>query len=155
MDRVEISIAGIVLAAGSSRRMMQPKLVLPWGDTTVIGQVVSVLSQVGIAPIVVVTGAHREQVKAALQGFPVQIVYNPQYQQDEMIYSLQAGMEVLPRNADALLIALGDQPHISAGLVRKLIEAFQDARNAPRTSLAGPSLTLGGVDSPKAPSNAA
>ena len=41
-------IAAIVLAAGLSRRMGRPKLSLPWRDTTVIGQVVSVLSAAGV-----------------------------------------------------------------------------------------------------------
>src|SRR5450759_4986314 len=59
-------IAAVILAAGLSRRMGQPKMALPWGDTTVIGQVVRVLAEVGARPLVVVTGGAAELVGAAL-----------------------------------------------------------------------------------------
>ncbi len=127
MSQIEPHIAGIVLAAGASRRMGQPKLVLPWGQTTVIGRVVSVLHQAGIAPIIVVTGAHRHQVEKALEGFSVMLVYNPWHFQDEMVLSLQVGMRALPQEADGLAIALGDQPQIHTALVRHLMEAFRQS----------------------------
>jgi CTP:molybdopterin cytidylyltransferase MocA len=52
-------IGAVVLAAGRSQRMGQPKLILPWGDTTIIGRVVSVLATAQIDEIVVVTGGRR------------------------------------------------------------------------------------------------
>ena len=48
-------ISGIVLAAGMSSRMGRPKLILPWGDTTVIARVVDALQQGGVDEILVVT----------------------------------------------------------------------------------------------------
>jgi molybdenum cofactor cytidylyltransferase len=64
-------IAAIVLAAGRSKRMGMPKMTLPWGETTVISQVVSILAQSGIEQIVVVTGGASQDVEAALCGLPV------------------------------------------------------------------------------------
>ena len=58
-------IAAVILAAGISTRMREPKMILPWGDTTVIGKVVSVIQQAGIQHIVVVTGGFRQQVEGA------------------------------------------------------------------------------------------
>ncbi len=49
-------VAAIVLAAGLSRRMGNPKMLLPWGKTTVIGRVIAVLEQAGLSEIIVVTG---------------------------------------------------------------------------------------------------
>ena len=57
-------IAAILLAAGESHRMGQPKMLLPWGGTTVLGQVVATFAAAGIEDILVVTGGAREQVES-------------------------------------------------------------------------------------------
>jgi molybdenum cofactor cytidylyltransferase len=123
-------IAAIVLAAGMSRRMGEPKMVLPWGQTTVIGQVVNVLAQSGIDEIVVVTGGARDLVEAALQGFPVRLVLNPRYIEDEMVYSLQAGLFALTEEVEATLVALGDQPQIESGVVQAVLDAYHLSKAA-------------------------
>ena len=58
-------ISAILLAAGQSRRMGRPKLILPWGETTVLGQVVSTFAAAGIEDILVVTGGARDQIEEA------------------------------------------------------------------------------------------
>jgi molybdenum cofactor cytidylyltransferase len=123
-------IAAIVLAAGMSRRMGEPKMVLPWGQTTVIGQVVNVLAQSGIDEIVVVTGGARDLVEAALQGFPARLVLNPRYIEDEMVYSLQAGLFALTEKVEATLVALGDQPQIESGVVQAVLDAYHLSKAA-------------------------
>ena len=70
-------VAAIVLAAGLSTRMGQPKMILPWGNTTVIGRVVQALIDGGLNQILVVTGGASQQVEEALHGMSVQTVYNP------------------------------------------------------------------------------
>ena len=57
-------IAAVVLAAGLSRRMGRPKMTLPWGETTVIGQVVQVLDQAGVDEIVVVDSFSSDRTKS-------------------------------------------------------------------------------------------
>ena len=57
------NISAILLAAGLSSRMGQPKLLLPWGERTVLGQVVATFAAAGIEEIIVVTGGVREQVE--------------------------------------------------------------------------------------------
>jgi molybdenum cofactor cytidylyltransferase len=123
-------IAAVILAAGLSRRMGVPKMVLPWGKTTVIGQVVHVLSDAGIGEIVVVTGGACQQVEAALQDLPVRVVFNPRFAEDPMAYSLQVGLASLPAAVDACLVVLGDQPQIGAQVVRGLVQAYRE-RGAP------------------------
>lgn len=119
-----VGIAAVVLAAGRSQRMGEPKLPLPFGRTTVIGQVVGVLAEAGLAEIVVVTGAAEEPVRSALAGAPVQLVHNPQYEKSEMLTSLQTGIRALTADAKALLVTLGDQPTIEASVVRAVIDAY-------------------------------
>ncbi len=119
-------VAVIVLAAGLSRRMGRPKMVLPWGKTVVIAQVVHVMLMAGVFEIVVVTGGARESTEAALKDLPVRLVFNPRYETDEMIYSLQTGLGALTRAAQATLVALGDQPRIELSVVRAILTAFQE-----------------------------
>ena len=104
------SIYGLVLAAGMSTRMGQPKMVLPWGKTTIIGQVVNTLTAAGISKILVVTGGTQDLVMKALNGAPINFVFNPDFENGEMINSIQAGIRALPDEAQSVLITLGDQP---------------------------------------------
>ncbi len=119
-------IAAIVLAAGLSRRMGQPKLALPWGDTTVIGQVVAVLSAAGVAEIVVVTGGARQELETTLRGTPARLAFNPRFEASEMIDSLQVGLAQLPPIVEATLIALGDQPQIQLPVVQAVLKAYAE-----------------------------
>jgi molybdenum cofactor cytidylyltransferase len=121
-------IAAIVLAAGMSRRMGEPKMVLPWGQTTVIGQVVNVLALSGIDEIVVVTGGDRDLVEAALQGFPARLVFNPRYVEDEMAYSLKTGLFALSEKVQATLVALGDQPQIESKVVQAVLDFYHRSK---------------------------
>jgi len=122
-------IAAVVLAAGRSQRMGRPKLALPWGATTVIGQVVEVLRLAGLEQIIVVTGGAHQEVVAALQSQPVYIVFNPDYASGEMIRSLQVGLAACDERVEAALVVLGDQPQIEATVVRSVMAAHeQEAR---------------------------
>ena len=116
--------AAIVLAAGQSKRMGQPKMILPWGQTTVIGQVVSTLLQAGVGEIVVVTGGAAQEMQAALQGQPVHLAANPAYAQGEMLSSVQVGLAALPADCPAALIVLGDQPQIEASVVEAILAEY-------------------------------
>ncbi len=120
-------IAAIVLAAGLSRRMGRPKLSLPWRDTTVIGQVVSVLSAAGIAEILVVTGGARQEIETALRGTPARLVFNPRFEASEMVDSLQVGLAQLSPSVEATLVALGDQPQIQWPVVQAVLQAYAQA----------------------------
>lgn len=117
-------IAAVVLAAGRSQRMGEAKLVMPWGDMTVIGRVVSVLAKAGVSEIAVVTGGNREAVEAALIGLPARCVYNPRYADDFMLLSLQTGVRALSDETAAFLVALGDQPQIDEWVVRRVVGDF-------------------------------
>lgn len=123
-------ISAVVLAAGQSRRMGLSKMLLPWGQTTVIGQVVSVLRTAACAEIVVVTGGYRVEVEAALAPFSVRCIYNPRFSDGEMVHSLQVGLHTLGYEQTAALVALGDQPRIEETVTRKVMAAYLQ-RHAP------------------------
>lgn len=122
-------VAAVIAAAGQSRRMGAPKQLLPWGESTVIATVVQNLSAAGAEPVICVVGHRQDEVRAALQATPTEIVFNPDYASGEMLSSYQAGIGALVKTACVgALIALGDQPHIDSALIRQVIE---QARNTP------------------------
>jgi molybdenum cofactor cytidylyltransferase len=122
------TIAAVVLAAGESRRMGSPKLVLPWGGHTVIGQVVRTLTESGLNEIIVVTGGASRLVEAALESFSVHITANPDYSSGEMLTSIQVGLQALSSLVEAALVVLGDQPQIEAGVVKSVIRMYDKDR---------------------------
>lgn len=118
-------IPALILAAGQSTRMGQPKMLLPWGATTIIERVIAVYRQAGAQEVLVVTGGAREPVEALVEQQKARSVYNRAYATQEMLGSIQCGLRVLAEEAyGAALIGLGDQPQIEAGSVRLVLEAY-------------------------------
>ncbi len=124
------SIGAVVLAAGQSQRMGRPKLTLPWGERSVIEQVVATLVGAGIAEIVVVTGGSREAVEGALTGYPVRLAHNTDDARVENLSSLQVGIRALAalscQALAASLVVLGDQPTIETGVVKAVIGTYRE-----------------------------
>lgn len=123
-------ISAIIPAAGRSTRMGHPKMLLPWGTSTVVEHVISVFAKVGVKKILVITGRHREEVEAAINPYQdryrVRSIFNENYMEGEMLSSIQCGLHALmqEKDRDAVLIGLGDQPQIEEGSVRSVCEAF-------------------------------
>lgn len=117
-------IAALILAAGQSKRMGQPKLLLPWGETTVLGQVIETLQQAGVEQFLAITGGARPQVGEILAGHAIPSVNNPAYASGEMLSSIQCGLQALTAETEAALITLGDQPQIEVETVRAVRQRF-------------------------------
>jgi molybdenum cofactor cytidylyltransferase len=129
-DRNHSRLAAVVLAAGLSSRMGQPKMLLPWGKTSVIRHVVGVLEKSGLADIYVVTGSVRENIEKELLDSKAKLVFNPKFADEEMIVSLQTGLASLPEEIGAAMVVLGDQPQIEVDVVRRIIREYH-ATNHP------------------------
>jgi len=122
-------ITAIILAAGQSKRMGQPKMLLPWGEGTVLLHVISMFLEAGIGDIVVVTGGAREQVENAISHLKVKIIFNEQFDKGEMLSSIQCGIRALTRQTHAVLIGLGDQPQVQVGSVRAVCETYRKSKS--------------------------
>jgi len=118
----------VVLAAGRATRMGRIKQTLEWGDSTIIAEVGRRLQASGLAEIVVVTGAAREAVEAALADLSVRFVFNPEYETSEMARSLQIGLQALSENCSAVLVAVGDQPQIEPGVAQVVVQRWRETQ---------------------------
>jgi CTP:molybdopterin cytidylyltransferase MocA len=111
-------VAGILLAAGSGSRLGQPKALVEIGGQALVTRGIRLLRDGGAEPVVVVSGA----VPLDLAG--VIGVHNRDWRTG-MGSSLRAGLAALPDSAEAVVIALVDQPLVSSEAVRRLIAAFR------------------------------
>jgi molybdenum cofactor cytidylyltransferase len=117
-------ISAIVLAAGQSTRMGQQKLLLPWGKTCVIAQVISKLLEAGVDHIHLVTGASQFELREALKDYQINYLFNRDFANGEMLMSVKVGLRGLGNEAKAALIVLGDQPQIEARIVQDIVERY-------------------------------
>jgi molybdenum cofactor cytidylyltransferase len=119
-------ISAILLAAGQSKRMGQPKMLMPWGESTIIEQVITTFLKAGVEDLIIVTGGAREQVESVISQYPVNKVYNNDYAAGEMLSSIQCALRVMQDDSEAALIGLGDQPQIQAKSVELICEEYRD-----------------------------
>ncbi|MBI5029370.1 MAG: nucleotidyltransferase family protein [Chloroflexi bacterium] len=117
-------ISAIVLGAGLSQRMGTLKQLLPFGNHTVIEQVVSVLSTCTIDEIVVVLGHRHAEIAQVLSKWHVQVSLNPRYI-DGMLASLQHGWRNVHPATNAVMHVLGDQPQLEPSVVEQLVTAYR------------------------------
>jgi molybdenum cofactor cytidylyltransferase len=115
-------VAGIVLAAGESKRLGQPKALLDWKGKPFVRQVAETALSAGLKPVVVVTGANAEQVEAALAGLDVQIMRNFIWYEGQST-SVRAGLKALPRTSGSALFMVVDQPQLPVTLIEALVAA--------------------------------
>ena len=129
--------AAIVLAAGESRRMGEPKQLLPWGEHTIVEQVVSTLLRSPLDEIVVVVGHRADEVRAKIEGLSLKraagapstrTVMNARYR-DGMLSSIQCGLEALADNVRAAFIVLSDQPQLKSESLARLRDAFESSNH--------------------------
>lgn len=115
-------IAALVLAAGGSSRLGRPKQLEPWGETTLLGNVVAMSRSFPVDEIWVVLGAEAERVQREVDLTECGVIENPEWEEG-MASSLRAGIDALSRlsKADAALIVLGDQPGIDPEVVATLV----------------------------------
>ena len=115
-------INALILAAGESKRMGQPKMLMPYGEATIIEQIIKETINSLADSIHVVTGADAEKIVDVIRSYPVSWSLNEAYSSG-MISSVQCGIKNL-KSATAILILLGDQPMISVSVIDKLITSY-------------------------------
>jgi molybdenum cofactor cytidylyltransferase len=119
------SIAAIVLAAGTSTRMGDNKLLAMLDGRPLVRHAVEAALGSTARPVIVVTGNAAEAVRAALSGLDVRFVHNPDFAAG-MAGSLAAGIAALEPELDGALICLGDMPRVRAAHLDAIAAAATD-----------------------------
>ena len=116
-------IWAVILAAGESKRMGLPKMLLTFSGRTMIEKVITNVSESKIDKIIVVLGAYREALVELISKLPVKYCYNDNYKKG-MLSSVQCGFRNLSSVCRAVLVFQGDQPLITSNAINEVIEAY-------------------------------
>lgn len=117
-------IAGIVLAAGQSKRCGSTKQISAWGPTTLAVCAATVALDAGLDPVIAVLGHEAQKVAEALAGLQVQVVMNSEFASGQSS-SVRKGIDALPARTGAALFFPADQPLITAEMVRTIVRAHR------------------------------
>ncbi|MBP5855382.1 molybdopterin-binding/glycosyltransferase family 2 protein [Marivibrio halodurans] len=117
-------IAGLLLAAGQSRRMGETnKLLAEVAGRPMVAHAAEALAHSDIDGLTVVTGHEPEGVRAAVASCEAAFVHNPDYDQG-LSASLKRGIAALPEAVDGVVVCLGDMPRVTHRAIDRLIAAF-------------------------------
>jgi molybdenum cofactor cytidylyltransferase len=122
------SVTAVVLAAGQSRRMGRSKQLLPWEETTVLGQTLQNVRRSTADAILLVTGDRQEEVEQIAGAQNIPTVHNPHYATGEMLSSLQVAVRHLPQTCQAVLVVLADQPMIEPETYNQIMDAYRQGQ---------------------------
>jgi molybdenum cofactor cytidylyltransferase len=120
-------ITAIILAAGESRRMKSPKMLLPFQGKTIIEKVIETVISSKVRDVIVVLGAVKEKMIGLIEKYPVTICHNENYTEG-MISSVKCGIRYLAPGTDAVIVFLGDQPMIPSEVIDKVIDSFRNTK---------------------------
>lgn len=120
-------LAAIVLAAGASARLGQPKQLLDLGGGTLLQNAITAAREAGCDKVIVILGAHAEVIAASLRDSRCEIVQNHDWARG-MGTSIRAGLNAVG-DATAALIMTCDQPRIDAAALIELIAGWQAGTN--------------------------
>ena len=115
-------ISGILLAAGLSSRMGEPKQLLRFGESTIVETVADSMLGAKFDEVIVVVGHCAAQIQEQLGTRPVRIIFNADYSEG-MLTSAQAGIRAL-QGSDAFALMLVDQPFITSVLIDQVVDAY-------------------------------
>jgi molybdenum cofactor cytidylyltransferase len=122
------SIGVILLAAGSSSRLGQPKQLLLYDDQSLLQHSIQAASASHAQPIIVVLGAEADRIKKEIQDFTVHVVVNADWEEG-MASSIRHGIKELDKIhplAEGVILMVCDQPFVTTSLLNDLMTAHQN-----------------------------
>lgn len=115
-----VNIGSIILAAGLSKRMGKPKLLLDFHGESIISYPVRLATTHHLDPIILVGGQYLQQIKERLIQYEnITYIFNPNYESG-MASSLKIGIQTVAKDVDATMIFLGDQPCVTDEVIHSL-----------------------------------
>jgi molybdenum cofactor cytidylyltransferase len=120
-------VAGLVLAAGASTRLGQPKQLLPFGGTTMLGRVVSeACAADALDQVVVVVGGAAAEVRRQVRFGRATVVENQEFSEG-CASSYRTGLGAVDERAQAVAVLLGDQPGVDHAVIDLAVEEWRRA----------------------------
>lgn len=125
------SVVAIILAAGASRRMGQPKQLLPYQDQTLLSYVIQCALASSCSSVIVVLGANANKIKPSIKKFPVEIIRNSEWSQG-ISSSIRCGVDYVRQqhfdcsNMNGMIFLVCDQPFVSTEIIEKLIGHYTE-----------------------------
>jgi molybdenum cofactor cytidylyltransferase len=123
-------VTGLVLAAGGSRRLGEPKQLLPYGSGTLLDHALETARATGFDQLIVALGGSSAQVRRKVDLSGADVVENPGFGQG-CSSSIAAGLSAMDPRSELMVLMLGDQPGVTPASVRALIAGCDE-----RTALA-------------------
>jgi molybdenum cofactor cytidylyltransferase len=123
--RTEPFVTGLVLAAGGSQRLGEPKQLLPYGSGTLLDHALDTARASGFDQLIVAIGGSSGEVRSRVDLSEAQVVENPDFGEG-CSSSIAAGLSALDPRAELLVLMLGDQPGVTPATVRALIAGCGD-----------------------------
>ena len=121
------AVVGVVLGAGKSSRFGEPKQLLPFEDTTLLGQAVRNANASSLDRVVVVLGRASDEIRTSLELGRAEVVENSAYGAG-CASSLLAGLDAAGEDCDALALLLGDQPGVMPRFIDRALSEWRRER---------------------------
>jgi len=119
--------AGIILAAGMSKRFQQPKQLVKYKGKFLLEHVLSAAIGSNLKNIYLVLGHHKDAILETLSGLfdfsSLKVVFNPEYEKG-LGRSLRAGMEAIDVTIPSVMFLLGDQPMVDSQMINNLLTNY-------------------------------
>jgi len=120
----------IILAAGASKRMGKPKMLLPYRENNLLQHIIQQAQLIPSEGALIVTGCYDALIKQALNNYQVKRVYNKQWKEG-MASSIVLGLQWWLNHNDTItqiLILVSDQPFLNADILNKLLQQQQQTQ---------------------------
>lgn len=120
-------VSGLILGAGASQRFGEPKQLLPFGETTLLGWVVSQARRADqLDETIAVLGRSAEEIRRRVDFGNTRVVENPVFTEG-CASSYRAGISALDPRSEAIMIILGDQPGITPEIINRLADEWRQS----------------------------
>lgn len=122
-----MSVAAIIVAAGASIRLGQPKQLVLLDGEPLLQRAIRCVQESGASPVFVVLGARRERIESAIEFGTASVVVNEDWEEG-LASSIRVGVQAAERDAagaGGLLLMTCDQPRVTADHLRRMIEKFE------------------------------
>ena len=120
------AIGAIILAAGESKRMGFPKMLLPFHGTTMIENVIANVSASSVESTLIILGTEKDRLIEVIKKTTATYCYNDNYKEG-MLSSVKCGFQNLSLDIKDVLVFQGDQPYITSYVINRVIEAYKSS----------------------------